>query len=66
MSMPISTLCSGIDSMEILKENIGITRNFTPLTQEEITAILEKSFEYSKDGKHEWYKTYETKPDDNW
>ena len=66
MSMPISTLCSGIDSMKYLKENISIARNFTPMTQEEIAVILEKSLEYSKDGEHEWYKTYETKPDDNW
>lgn len=35
MSLPVSTVVSGIDSMKILEENLSIFHNFAPLTEEE-------------------------------
>ncbi|MFW5975057.1 MAG: aldo/keto reductase [Bacteroidota bacterium] len=66
MSMPISTLCSGMDSLEMLKENIEITRRFKPLSEDEIADLLERSYDYAQGGENEWYKSYTPDPDDNW
>ncbi len=36
MSRPVSTVVSGIDSMDILEENLALFHNFTPYTDQEI------------------------------
>jgi predicted aldo/keto reductase-like oxidoreductase len=56
MSLPISTLISGMNEMEHLRENITITENFTPLGEEEMAALLEKTYDAAQGGKFEWYK----------
>ena len=56
MTLPVSTVCSGIDSLDILNENIGITKNFIPLDKNQITALLERTFEASEGGRYESYK----------
>lgn len=56
MSQPISTLVSGIDSLEILQKNLEIAANFTPMTTEESEILLEKSKIHAKNAKCEWYK----------
>lgn len=66
MSMPISTLCSGMDSVEMVKENINIARNFKPLSEEEMADLLNRSYDYAQGGENEWYKSYTPDPDDNW
>lgn len=48
MSLPISTLVSGIDSMEILKINLKIASNFTLMTAEERNELLARAKPYSK------------------
>jgi predicted aldo/keto reductase-like oxidoreductase len=57
LSMPISTLVSGMDSIEVLEENLRIVRDFEPLTPEEIDALLDATMEGSADGVHEHYKS---------
>ena len=42
MSLPVSTVVSGIDTMEILNENVNTFQQFTPMTEEERTALLER------------------------
>lgn len=66
MSMPISTLCSGMDSVKMLKENIATARRFKPLSEAEMTDLLERSYDYAQGGENEWYKSYTPDPDDNW
>ena len=59
MTLPVSTVCSGIDSMEILKKNLKTAREFKPMTDEEISSLLSRVVKYSINGKYEEYKTYE-------
>jgi hypothetical protein len=42
MSLPVSTVVSVIDTMEILEENINTFQQFTPMTEEERAALLER------------------------
>ncbi len=67
MTMPISTLCSGIDSMEILHKNLEIARNFKPMTKEDIEKLMKQTADFAKNGTHEGYKSYEIDelPDNN-
>ncbi len=66
MTMPVSTVCSGMDSMDILRENIQIARNFKPMTQEELSDLLKTTEESGLEGKFEEYKTYTPEADDDW
>ena len=56
MTYPVSTVCSGMDSVDILKENIEITKNYAPMAEDKITALLERTLAPSAGGKNEWYK----------
>ncbi len=56
LSQPISTLVSGMDSMEILKKNLTIASRFSPMTEQEKNGLLERSKPYAKNAEYEWYK----------
>jgi len=56
LSLPISTVASGIDSMEILKENVTIARNFKPFEEEELSALLKRTRQAASKGDFEPYK----------
>ena len=56
MSLPVSTLISGMEKMEYMEENVSIANNFTPMDEETMTALLEKTYEHAQGGVHEWYK----------
>lgn len=43
MSLPVSTVASGINSMEILAENVSLFQNFTPMTEEEMSELRSRS-----------------------
>ncbi|MBX3070719.1 MAG: aldo/keto reductase [Thermomicrobiales bacterium] len=57
MSLPVATVVSGMDSLEVLRENIATATDFKPLTAEERTALLAKSAPAAKDGAMERFKT---------
>jgi len=57
LSLPISTLVSGIDSEKILDQNLKIVRDFKPLTAEEKTAIEQKTRLLAGDGRFELFKS---------
>ena len=57
LSQPISSLVTGIESMEILKQNIGIARSFKPLEGEELQNLLTKVKPVAGDGRHERFKS---------
>ena len=57
LSQPIDTLVSGMDSMEVLHENLEIVRNFQPLTQREQDELLQRVAPYATAGYLEYYKT---------
>lgn len=57
MSMPVSTVVSGIDNFDHLSENVGLAKTFTPMQENQIASLLERTLEPSVDGKNEWYKS---------
>lgn len=57
LSQPISTLVTGIDSMEHLKQNIAVAREFKPLAGEELQTILAKAEPFAGDGRNERFKS---------
>ena len=56
LSLPIDTLVSGIDSLEILGQNLATARGWTPLTEVERQDLLERAAPYADDGHLEKYK----------
>jgi predicted aldo/keto reductase-like oxidoreductase len=57
LSQPIASLCTGIDSMAILEQNLRIAREFVPMTAEEQAAAVDKVFHHAWSGQHEPFKT---------
>ncbi len=56
MSLPVATVCSGMDSLEKLRQNAAIARQFTPLADDEQLALLSRTQELGAQGTHESYK----------
>lgn len=57
LSLPIHTLVSGIDSLELLGQNLEIVRNWRPLSDEQRNKLLERVAPSAADGHLEHYKT---------
>jgi aryl-alcohol dehydrogenase-like predicted oxidoreductase len=57
LSQPIASLCTGIDSMAILEQNLRIAREFVPMTTEEQAAAVDKVYHHAWAGQHEHFKT---------
>lgn len=57
LSLPTSTVVSGIGSMEHLQQNVRIAREFKPLGEQEKTDLLARTRQAAQDGEHELYKT---------
>jgi aryl-alcohol dehydrogenase-like predicted oxidoreductase len=57
LSQPIATLVTGIDSMDVLKQNIATARNFKSLEGKELEALLMKVKPEAGDGRHEHFKS---------
>ena len=56
MSLPVATVCSGMDSLEKLRQNIAVARSFTPLEDKERLVLLSRTQELGRQGTHESYK----------
>ena len=56
MSLPVATVCSGMDSLEKLRQNIAVARSFTSLKDDEQLALLSRTQELGMRGTHEPYK----------
>jgi uncharacterized protein len=57
MSLPVATTISGIDSLDVLHQNLTIAANFRPLTAEEMSALRDRCRKNAADGRFELYKT---------
>ncbi|MGJ5627883.1 aldo/keto reductase [Nostoc sp. CALU 1950] len=57
MSLPIAALVSGIDSLEVLRQNLAIARNFQPMEAKEMQALRDRCAQYATDGRFELFKT---------
>ena len=58
LSLPVSTLVSGIDSREVLHQNLAIARRFVPMTQEEMAQLRRRVSGHAAEGQFEHYKTH--------
>ena len=56
MSLDIATLVSGIPSQRTLQQNLGVVRDFTPMTAEEMQQLRERVAGVAGDGRFELYK----------
>jgi aryl-alcohol dehydrogenase-like predicted oxidoreductase len=57
MSLPVATTISGIDSLDVLRQNVRIARGFTPMTAEQMQALRERCRSFAADGHLELYKS---------
>jgi predicted aldo/keto reductase-like oxidoreductase len=57
LSQPIASLCCGIDSFEVLEQDLRVARDFTPMTEAEQWATVDKVFHHAWAGQHEPFKT---------
>lgn len=57
LSQPIASLVVGIDSMEVLKQDLAMARGFKPLSDEERDKLLAQVKDVAGDGRHERFKS---------
>ena len=56
MSLPVATTIAGIDSLDVLRQNLRVARGFKPLSAEEMQALRDRCAKEAGDGRHEPYK----------
>jgi uncharacterized protein len=56
MSLPVATTITGIDSMEVLQQNLRIAQNFTPMSETEMNELRNRCKQDAADGRYELYK----------
>ncbi len=57
LSLPISTLVCGIESLENLRQDVEIARTFAPMPAAERQALLDAVYAEATDGRYEWFKS---------
>jgi predicted aldo/keto reductase-like oxidoreductase len=57
LSLPIASLVSGIDSRQVLQQNLDIARRFTPMTIADREALRTRVARYAMDGRFELFKS---------
>jgi aryl-alcohol dehydrogenase-like predicted oxidoreductase len=57
LSLPTSVVITGIDSRKILEQAFAVARNFKPLTDEEMVAMLSRTKKVAESGQFELFKT---------
>jgi aryl-alcohol dehydrogenase-like predicted oxidoreductase len=56
LSLPITTLVSGIDTMRVLRQNLAIAQGFRPMTAGQRQTLLRRVASTARDGRFELYK----------
>ena len=57
MNLPTSVVITGCDSLSILEKSLQAARDFRPLSEAYIAALLNKTVEAARNGQFELYKT---------
>jgi aryl-alcohol dehydrogenase-like predicted oxidoreductase len=57
MSLPVAVTVTGIDSAKVLRQNVGVARRFTPMSNAEMQAMRMRCAPFAVDGRFELYKT---------
>jgi aryl-alcohol dehydrogenase-like predicted oxidoreductase len=56
MSLPVATTISGIESVEVLNQNLGVAVNFQPLSTAEMQNLRGQCRKFAADGRYELFK----------
>ncbi len=56
MSLPVATTITGMDSFDVLHQNLRVARGFKPMTAQEMQALRDRCAETAGDGRYEFYK----------
>jgi uncharacterized protein len=56
MSLPVTTTISGVDTGDILQQNLRIAQSFTPMSAGEMQALRDRALPEAGDGRFELYK----------
>jgi aryl-alcohol dehydrogenase-like predicted oxidoreductase len=56
MSLPVATTITGMEKLEVLRQNVKIARGFKPMTPEEMKALRDRTKQAAGDGRYEIYK----------
>src|SRR5204862_6495960 len=57
LTLPTSVVITGMESMERLKQALDVAKNFKPLAEEQVNAILAKTAKAAARGEYEQFKT---------
>lgn len=57
MSLPVATTIIGIDSLQVLRQNLAVARDFQPMTEGEMLALARRCQGLAGDGHLEMYKS---------
>jgi aryl-alcohol dehydrogenase-like predicted oxidoreductase len=57
MSLPVTTTISGMESMEVLNQNLSVARDFKPLSEARMSEIRKRCRPFAADGHLELFKT---------
>ncbi len=56
MSLPVATTIVGMDSLDVLRQNLAAARGFQPLAEKEMQALRDRCAADAADGHFEFYK----------
>lgn len=56
MSLPVATTITGMDKLEILRQNLKIAQGFKPMESAEMQRVRDSVRQYAADGRFELYK----------
>jgi len=56
MSLPVATTICGVDSMEVLDQNLAVATNFQPLPATELKELRDQCRQFAADGRFELFK----------
>jgi aryl-alcohol dehydrogenase-like predicted oxidoreductase len=57
MSLPVASTISGMDSLEVLDQNLAIARGFQPMSADEMQTLRDRVRTLASDGRYELFKT---------
>jgi hypothetical protein len=57
MSLPVAVTISGVDTLEVLHQNLEIARNFQPLPASSMDSLRKRCQPQAADGHNELFKT---------
>ena len=56
MSLPVATTISGIETMEVLNQNLAVAVNFRPFNAAEMQQLRDRNRQFAADGRFELFK----------